>query len=30
MGGGGGGTHISAAPKGSGVMLPQKMFCILR
>ena len=29
-GGGGGGDHISAAPRGSGGMLPQKIFCILR
>ena len=26
----GGGIHISAASRGSGGMLPQKMFCILR
>ena len=26
----GGGTHISAASRGSGGMLPQKIFCILR
>ena len=28
--GGRGGTHISVASRGSGGMLPQKMFCILR
>ena len=28
--GGGGGTHISAASRGSGGMLPKKIFCILR
>ena len=26
MGGGGGGTHISAASRGSGGMLPLKIF----
>ena len=26
----GGGTHISAASRGSGGMLPKKIFCILR
>ena len=30
MGGGGGGGHISVASRGSGGMLPQKMFYILR
>ena len=29
-GGGGGGGHISVASRGSGGMLLQKIFCILR